>query len=241
MSTREFNKDIMTNILNKINTEGKRLVLLGDFNINLLEYKVKNEVKNFVDILQSNLIAPTINLPTRISAQSSTLIDNIFISLFNSEIYAGNLLVGISDHMPQVIIISNEFEKSNNRISNLAQIDWSKLDITKFKNEFMSLNWDEIISIEQKDPDFSFKRFPQKILELFANNVPKRRLTKKQLKRQHKPWITKKIRKTISVQDNLFRKSVTEINPAVFRQYKACRNQFVSAIRHNRKKYNNNF
>ena len=75
MSTREFNKDIMTNILNKINTEGKRLVLLGDFNINLLEYKVNNEVKNFVDILQSNLIAPTINLPTRISAQSSTLID----------------------------------------------------------------------------------------------------------------------------------------------------------------------
>ena len=134
MSTREFNKDIMTNIPNKINTEGKRLVLLGDFNINLLEYKVNNEVRNFVDILQSNLIAPTINLPTRISAQSSTLIDNIFISLFNSEIYAGNLLVGIY-HTPQVVIISNEFEKSNNRNFNLSQIDWSKFDITKFKNE----------------------------------------------------------------------------------------------------------
>ena len=245
MSTREFNKDIMTNILNKINTEGKRLVLLGDFNINLLEYKVNNEVKNFVDILQSNLIAPTINLPTRISAQSSTLIDNIFISLFNSEIYAGNLLVGISDHMPQVVIISNEFEKSNNSISNLSQIDWSKFDITKFKNEFMSLNWDEIISIEQNDPDFSFERFHKKVLELVDNNVPKRRLTKKQLKRQHKPWITKEIRKTISVRDVLFRKFVKEINPVLrdnlFCQYKACRNQVVSTIRHSKKQYYNNF
>ena len=132
--TKEFNKNIITNILNKINMEGKRLVLLGGFNINLLDYKDNNEVKNFVDILHNNLIAPTINLPTWISTQSSTLIDNIFISLFNTEIYAGNLLVGISDHMPQVVIISNEFEKSDKKISKM-----------KFKNEFMSINWDEII------------------------------------------------------------------------------------------------
>ena len=66
MLTREFSKNVMTKILNKINLDGKRLVLLGDFNINLLDYKDNNEVKNFVDNLQSNLIAPTINLPTRI-------------------------------------------------------------------------------------------------------------------------------------------------------------------------------
>ena len=28
---------------------------------------------------------------------------------------AGNLLVGISDHMPQVLIISNEFEKRDKK------------------------------------------------------------------------------------------------------------------------------
>ena len=105
--------------------EGKRLVLLGDFNINLLDYKNNNEVKNFVDILQSNLIAPTINLPTRVSTQSSTLIDNMFISLINTEIYAGNLLVRISNHMPQVLIIYNEFEKRDKKISNPSQLEWS--------------------------------------------------------------------------------------------------------------------
>ena len=105
--------------------EGKRLVLLGDFNINLLDYKNNNEVKNFVDILQSNLIAPTKNLPTRVSTQSSTLIDNMFISLFNTEIYAGNLLVRISNHMPQVLIIYNEFEKRDKKISNPSQLEWS--------------------------------------------------------------------------------------------------------------------
>ena len=125
MPTKEFNKNIITNIFSRINMEGKRLVLLGDFNINLLDYKNNNEVKNFVDILQSNLIAPTINLPTRVSTQSSTLIDNMFISLFNTEIYAGNLLVRISNHMPQVLIIYNEFEKRDKKISNPSQLEWS--------------------------------------------------------------------------------------------------------------------
>ena len=125
MPTKEFNKNIITNIFSRINMEGKRLVLLGDFNINLLDYKNNNEVKNFVDILQSNLIAPTINLPTRVSTQSSTLIDNMFISLINTEIYAGNLLVRISNHMPQVLIIYNEFEKRDKKISNPSQLEWS--------------------------------------------------------------------------------------------------------------------
>ena len=125
MPTKEFNKNIITNIFSRINMEGKRLVLLGDFNINLLDYKNNNEVKNFVDILQSNLIAPTKNLPTRVSTQSSTLIDNMFISLFNTEIYAGNLLVRISNHMPQVLIIYNEFEKRDKKISNPSQLEWS--------------------------------------------------------------------------------------------------------------------
>ena len=155
MPTKKFNKNIITNILDRIDMEGKRLVLLGDFNDN-------NEVKNFVDILRSNLIGPTINLPTRVSTQSSTLIDNIFISLLNTKIYAGNLLVGISDHMPQVFIISDEFEKGDKEISNLSQIEWSKFDEKKFQNEFMSINWDEIINVELNDPDYSFKSFHKK-------------------------------------------------------------------------------
>ena len=75
MSTGDFNDNFLANLLERINREGKRLILLGD--INLLCYKENKDVKSFVDILQSSLITPTINLPTRITSQSSTLIDNI--------------------------------------------------------------------------------------------------------------------------------------------------------------------
>ena len=95
----DFNKTIIAPLLDKINKEDKRLVLLGDFNINLLDLE-KREINSFIDILQSNLITPSITLPTRITDHSSTLIDNIFISPFSTKLYSGNLVIGISDHMP---------------------------------------------------------------------------------------------------------------------------------------------
>ena len=58
--------------------------------------------------------------------------------------------------MPQVFIISDEFEKRDKEISNLSQIEWSKFDEKKFQNEFMSIKWDEIINVELNDPDYSF-------------------------------------------------------------------------------------
>ena len=55
MQTRDFNKNILETIFDMINREGKRLVLLGDFNTNLLAYKENKEVREFFDILQNNL------------------------------------------------------------------------------------------------------------------------------------------------------------------------------------------
>ena len=63
----------------------------------------------------------------------------------------------------------------------------------------MSINWNEIINVELNDPDYTFKSFHKKMIELVNNNVPKCRLTKKQVKREHKPWITKEIKKKINV------------------------------------------
>ena len=64
--------------------------------------------------------------------------------------------------MPQVLIVSNEFEKIDKKISNSSQVEWSKFVETKLKNEFMSINWDEIINVELNDSDFSFESFHKK-------------------------------------------------------------------------------
>ena len=70
----------------------------------------------------------------------------------------------------------------------------------------------------------SFQRFHQKVLELIDKNVPRIMLTKKQKKREHKPWITKEIKKMINTRDKMFHKFQKEKSPLLrcnlFQKYK---------------------
>ena len=60
-----FSKNYISPFLQQISKENKRLVLLGDFNINLLNFNDVDSVKNFVDTLESSFLLPSISLPTR--------------------------------------------------------------------------------------------------------------------------------------------------------------------------------
>ena len=47
MSIDEFNNDVLTTLLEKISAENKTLILLGDFNIDLLMSDTDREVSNY--------------------------------------------------------------------------------------------------------------------------------------------------------------------------------------------------
>ena len=51
--------------LQQISQQKKQLVLLGDFNINLLNFNDVDSVKNFIDTLESSFLLPSISLPAR--------------------------------------------------------------------------------------------------------------------------------------------------------------------------------
>ena len=95
-----FNDSFLSPLLNKISSENKFLVLMGDFNINLLHCDKSLPNANFLDTFGAYHMLPQITLPTRITSQSNTLIDNIFISDTSLPTSSGNLMVGISDHLP---------------------------------------------------------------------------------------------------------------------------------------------
>ena len=88
----------------------KTVVLLGDFNIDLLNFDTSEHVSTFLDDLASNSSQPQILLPTRISNNSKTLIYNIFCNIPNTLVksaMSGNISSGISDHLPQFFILTD--------------------------------------------------------------------------------------------------------------------------------------
>ena len=100
--------------LSKLRKADKHILICGDFNYNLLNYEHSKYVGNFLNTMNSNLLQPCIIEPTRIvDKQKPTLIDNIFVNLFNKELKSGNLVEKISDGLPNFIIIKNINKKAS--------------------------------------------------------------------------------------------------------------------------------
>ena len=78
MDLDDFSKNFLNKLLEKVSNGQKSVYLLGDFNVNLLNYNDHTPTNKFLDFLASNSVIPYILEPTRIKDHSEILIDNIF-------------------------------------------------------------------------------------------------------------------------------------------------------------------
>ena len=67
-------------LLEKISRENKICFLMGDFNLNLINFQHHQTTGEFLDGLYSNMFFPLITRPSRITCHTATLIDNIFLN-----------------------------------------------------------------------------------------------------------------------------------------------------------------
>ena len=103
----------MSEILTKMKCERKYVSCLGDYNISLLNYDTHGPTQEFADLLYSHSLLPCITKPTRVTAKSASLIDNIFCNsvLYDDHAFTGILYTDVSDHFPFFLYrwhISNE-------------------------------------------------------------------------------------------------------------------------------------
>ena len=103
----EFNI-LFEHAMETITAENKEILLLGDFNVDLVKID-DDKIDEFYNVICTNLLVPHITLATRITGEPATLIDNISSNNLNflHEVF-GNLTVSISDHLPQILIVPKE-------------------------------------------------------------------------------------------------------------------------------------
>ena len=105
MKLKEFNKDFMTYLNEKLLKEkNKHIILMGDFNADLLKYENDTDTADFLDQIYTSSLLPHITSPTGVSPKSKPLTDNIFSTDTNEEVTSGNILTSISDHLAQFLL-----------------------------------------------------------------------------------------------------------------------------------------
>ena len=241
MSIDFFNENIFNGFIEKLAGENKVSYLSADFNIDLLKIDSDDSINTFYNSLTSNLFIPHITLPTRITSHSKTLIDNIFSNDPDFALgISGNFTFSISDHLAQFLIMPRKDNRPPKK-HNIQKRDLKNFDKENLVADILNINWPEVLSIDLGDVNHSFDMFDQKINEVLDKHVPLKKLTKKELRLQAKPWITQGILNSIKRRDRLLKKYINSTDLDLKNQfhieYKALRNKIVAIIRKSKKKY----
>ena len=138
MDTCTFNDHCLNPLLDNLSKEAnKTIVLLGDFNITLLNFDTSEHVSTFLDYLAS-MLQSQILLPTRISKISKTLIDDVFCNITSPLVKSamfGNISSSLLDHLLQLFILSYSFSNSPPTKYNIFH-DWENFNNQLFLEDF---------------------------------------------------------------------------------------------------------
>lgn len=147
----------LSNSLDLINNEDKLCYIVGDFNINLFNYKSDTLTGDFLNILYSSYLFPLIHKSTRVKENSATLIDNILTNSLSEGIKSGLLYLDLSDHFPIFQYSLIKVNRAKHTKKTMHKRIMSKSNITKFKDKLASISWDDLY--EENNAVFAYQHF----------------------------------------------------------------------------------
>ena len=223
----ELFENAIDNILSKIGKENKICYLMGDFNIDLLKSESCDYTNRLIEQLFTSSFLPLITKPTRITAHTATLIDNIFTNnteKLNNSCINGIIYADISDHLPIVHV----FNPTNYRInSNLSANNskykriFSDKNNKSFINSIKNTSW-ENITTNLDNPNDAFNDFSKLFTEAYEKNFPQK-IIKNYINKEKSPWMTNCILKSVRKKNKLYKtflKSSNRKNETLYKRYK---------------------
>ena len=190
------------------------VVLVGDFNIDLLKLKEKSIINDYFETILSNSFIPKITLPTRITNNTATLIDNIFSKLsdISSSSIAGVVLVNISDHLPCFLSLDClTVKKSNHKLVKT----WSRSEQSymNLKSEIEEKCCPSNFFIDpDKDPNLNYEILDTTLKAAFEKHIPVKLVKFNKHKHKLNNWITRGILRSIRFRDKLYRRMINTKN-----------------------------
>ena len=179
-----FNEQ-MNDIFSKL--RGLNAYIMGDFNIDLLKSSGHTPTNDFLQGFYGGGFYPLISLPTRITDNTATLIDNIWTNNLEVKVESGLVTVRLSDHLPIFSFIGgNSLEEGKNlqkdegwhRTTNEAKI-------ARFAETLSQWTYDEV---RAQGVESNVARFRNEFRDLYNTAFPWAK-NKKSRRDVEKPWL----------------------------------------------------
>ena len=165
-------------------------------------------------LLASYNLYSTVTFPTRIATNTSTLIDNIYIDIYNCKFTVHPLINGLSDHDAQVIKLSNLLiSNPTSHYTLTRRIDSNTIQTFMYGLSYE--NWQEVFV--EEDVNKTFNTFFNTYLRIVNASFPvvyRKKLT------NSNPWITTGIKISCNTKRSLYKTCRNSSNPKYKAHYK---------------------
>ena len=222
--------NVISHLINdlKMKTNHKsNFLITGDFNVNLLDI-TSCAINDFLNELHSHSLHPIINLPTRVTDFSATLIDNFFCDFSLLPAKSCVIRTDVSDHY-----LISYLLKNNNNISELKTRNFSTKNKIIFSQKLLSSDWNHLYTIKDVDKVFSY--FIKKLKRIYNKCFPFISVPSKNNK---PPWISLGLVKSIRHKNILYKQTKTNLN--LRPKYIAYRNKLTKLMRIAKQNYYKN-
>jgi hypothetical protein len=218
-------------ILAFITTKYSHVMILGDFNIDFLKNDRPKEFFKEV-ILQPFALHQVIKEPTRITKDSATLIDHIFVTNPESVKCAGVAdFPGISDHC--LVYMSYSLKRPKFSPTKITRRDFKNFNEQAFKADLERAPWGNILTVDENNMDIDINDKVTIIENIYKDSIekhaPYREFT---IKRPIKSsWMSEEILALMDTRDkykNFFNRFKDDY---FFDRYKELRNEVNHKIR----------
>ena len=242
MNPQTFNDEYLKPLTTKLGKENRTTYLTGDFNLDLLKTSNHAPTFDFLEIMMTQLILPSITIPTRMNPINNSLIDNIMTNNIHPNLKSGNLTIGISDHLPSFIVVPRKNQSHLPKKHNLYKRDTKNFDRENFILDFLQIDWDKELSNNVNEAAATFFQLMNVLIDRY---IPLKKITQKEYKRKYKPWITDIVVNKIKEKNNILSK-ITKCKDQTRKeelknQFKALKNEVTQITRTNKKNYYENY
>lgn len=144
------------------------IILGGDFNINML---LETADKRQMDMLiKAGGCMNTISLATRITNESSTLLDLFITSFAPSQTKSGVVITDISDHLGIFLCVKININKRQNKPAVVKFQNITSDSLDDFRRKLSSMDWSDVL--HETDPNKAYNMFLIRFQKLYVSCFP---------------------------------------------------------------------
>ena len=208
----------------------KNIIIVGDLN----EDQLNHRYHNLKDIIMLTNLVNIINVPTRVTNTSQTLLDPIVLSETIKVLDFGIISVPayISDHSDTYVFIPFSY----NHATAFKRVVWQykKGDFCKFNRLLLSTDWE---FLKNDNLANACENFTSIFINLAKECIPCKEVT---IRPNDKPWYDSEIRTASRKRDRLRNKAAKSGTTQDWQTYKKIRNKVNNLKNHAKKKFYSN-